>query len=294
MRYVGTFLNAHGTEVRRTFEAANENELRQRLKEEGLDIRELKIDGTLEVANAEGTLDNASKIISLIVIILTACLLFSLPFPFIRKIWFREALGYYGILNIICFAITVWGLKQKAVVAVTAGWAILFYEQLLTWQGFYLLYAQGSVTFTTWAFVGLSLVVTTALLFVYLKAFYAIRVYYAVRRAFQKEQETLALEKETYGQRFGVFCLYFLLPLAMVMVPSNFSSYYRLAAMRVLGEIACLISAVGIGFEIKRHFKTQAWNLPILAVIFFHATALIAMTFWIYFKTPLSQVYASL
>ena len=96
MRYVGTVTNAKGQEIRKTFEAPNEDELRRRLKKEGFEIKDLKIDGALEVADAQAILEISSKIIFGIAILLFAAIVFSIVIPgnILSMYLFRRAPGW--------------------------------------------------------------------------------------------------------------------------------------------------------------------------------------------------------
>jgi hypothetical protein len=292
MRYIGTFINEKGQEVRRAFDAHDEEELRRLLEKNGLKIRDLKIDGTLEAADAHSILNISAKIISGIAVLLTAALLFSIPFPFVRKVWFGEIWGYYGLMNIICFAAIAWGLNKMSVIAVIVGLAALLYEQLLTWLGFYQLYTAGAVTQPVLYFISFSVVLTLILLTVYLKAFSAIHLYYDVKRELGKKRFT-AMDTDTakYAWRFGVFMLYFLIPAGVYFMPSGFQSAEILAAMRILGFATCLISASGIGYEVQRFFRVQEWTLHSIGIILFHSIVLAVMGSWIYSKTPLEIAY---
>lgn len=284
MHYIGTVVNSKGQENRLTYKARNENELRRRLEKEGYEVKNLKIDVSLEVAGTESILNYSSKIVFVVALCLIAAVVLSIPFPFVRKIWLREVWGYYGPINAANFMIVALGLRRKSVQAILCGLAVVFYELFLTWQGFSYFSSHEELTPAIVYFSAGVGALILVLLIIFLKCLQTIFLYYGIKS--ESQHSPPARTRRNYGVRCGIFALYLIAPAAIYWLPAEPQSREFLATLRLLTEAICLVGAAGIGYELHRTLRRGHWTLVSGGVVVFHFAAFCSLAYWVSKKLP--------
>ncbi|MSR77115.1 MAG: hypothetical protein EXS63_02660 [Candidatus Omnitrophica bacterium] len=217
--------------------------------------------------------------------------LFSVPFPLVRKVWIEEMWGYYGLMNSICFFLIARGMWRMHASAPFAGLGILIHEQILTWRGFSYLQAHLMLNSQSVLFVGLSFLITGGLGFIFIRAICHIFAYRQFKHGHDKSHTTGSPSRD-FG---GVIFFSALLVLSWVAHDSvgsimHFKVNVAYSCLRILGGFLFFATFLAIGYEVDLFFKQGRWNSAATLRLVGYGLMLVVVQFFIYSHMPIEAV----
>ena len=246
---------------------------------------------------AKASVTFASQILAVMGVLILAASILSLPFPFVRKIWFEEYWGYYGILNSVCFLWISREMAGMSLAAAFAGLGILLYEQVLTWAGFYhLLLQDPSLDQKTIIFMAVSTLTSLILLGVFIFAIRAIFI------AISFKNENLSEENKEKSEGKALSLHWVLQIILAVIYATLFYAITRIStlepkpaisSLRLLGQILSLTVFFAIGNEVKRCLKNGRLTFPAAIRLMIHGTLFICFLQVILTHMPIHAVLNS-
>ena len=243
------------------------------------------------ILEIKAAVDMFSTVVSLMALLMLAASVFTLPFPFARKIWLEEVWGYYGLMNTCTFLLIAAAMKRMSLAAVVIGLGVMTYDQLLTWRGLLFLYHRQGLGAKAFLFVALSLVVVGILIAVFASSYHAISRYYRLKRDYvnpsHREAWILRIPASLDAALFAGSAAAYLLLFAASSAVASYDPKTSYALLRILGGAATVLGFFGIGLEAEKMIRTGAHRPLSLFKICVHAAFLIGLLRLIEFKMPL-------
>lgn len=237
-----------------------------------------------------------ASILSFVALVIFIAGVFSLPFPFVRRVWQEEYWGLYGIFNSVCFMLIAQRLKRMSMAAVFAGFGMILYELLLTARGFSFLYFHHAVAKKSVAFLGLSLFLDVVLTAVLASAFKGIVTFRQFKQTHQESEEEF--HESSTGRLKSPFLFvasgfFYLLFLAVGYRVTALETYAAFATLRMLGIIASILSTFSLGYEVGAFLKDKTLGRFRLFKMLFHGIFFVWLLWMIHSILPLEQMITS-
>ncbi len=209
-------------------------------------------------------------------VVLLAAVIFSMPFPFVRRVWMKELWGYYGLMNALCFLMIANQMNHRSLSFALAGLGVLFHDQIRNWSGAIYYWTHHGTHYSLLVYLLLSLVLALAILFIFGRAALAIYRYQVFKRRDLQLYPTETIPYTTSRKWLGVLTpvLFYTCIYALVRKASQAGSEEAFGTLRMLGGGAFFFGFLAMGHTLDSFSKAAVSRRGTILKILIHLLCL--------------------
>ena len=237
----------------------------------------------------------SASIIALFAISLLVGVIFSLPLPFVRRIWLNDLWGYYGLMNSVCFLLLSQAMRSMHVSAVFAGFGLLLHEQIRAWRSFLYIHSQHQADTTSFVYMAASVLLAFILLSIFVGATISVFRYQKFKREHPKSSDE---EKTPENKLQNYYAVIYLAIYAVFYVllkrVSELEYKTALPLFPLLGMFVLMSGFFAIGLEADKYFKEGKIQIRSMCVSGLYAILIIYFQYLAFSASPISKVVSVL